>query len=134
MNDEITLPQANKITYIGGNKTSDQTTEKAIDYNYVARWYEELSSTFNKIYICTESKDYILAFISACCLQYSLESDLEIKLKTTDLLSEFKYDNLEKLALKAHEIEMNCINEIERNHATIRRVVSVDELKFHRSI
>lgn len=134
LNDELSLSQISKIICIEENKIADPKTEEIIDYNDAANCYEELSSTFNKIYICTENKDYILAFISACCLQDSLESDLEIKLKSKDLLSEFQYDNLEKLALKAHEIEENCINEIERNQATIRRVGSVDELKIQKRI
>ena len=126
LKDEIIFkrtPNADK------KKESNQITDKAIDYNNAACWYEELSSTFNKIYICTENKDYILAFISACCLQNSLESELEMELKTTDLLSEYKYDDLEKLAFRAKEIELNCIEEIEKNHAKIRRVSCLSELK-----
>lgn len=128
LSDDIKFPQTNNITHLMENKTS-QIIEEPINYNDAARWYEELSSTFNKIYICKENNDYVLAFISACCLQDSLESDLKMNLKQSDLLSEFKYDDLEKLSLRAKEIEMDCINEIEKNHAVIRRFSCVDELR-----
>lgn len=133
MDHEITLLQTNKNFHTEDNGTSEQKIEKAIDYidyNDYAHWYEELASTFNKIYICVEKKDYVLAFISACCLQNSLESYLNVELKATDLLSEFKYDDLEKLASMAHKIETSCINEIEMNHVKIRKVSAVDELKY----
>jgi hypothetical protein len=115
--------------YAEGVGPVDPKIDMALDYDGFARWYEELSSTFNKVYRYAERKDHIRAFISACCLQYSLESDLGVPLVPTDLLGDFRYDDLGKLATVTREIERNCIAEIERNHATIRRVGSVDELK-----
>ncbi len=122
LGDTLEFPLSNKTTH------TDEIAEAPADYNYATCWYEELSSTFNKIYVCAEKNDYILAFISACCLQDSIESELKIKLETTDLLSQYKYDDLEKLALRAKEIELNIIDEIEKNNGRIRRVSDVAEL------
>lgn len=126
--DFLGLNEATEFPPSVKRPNTDKNTELCTDYKYAAYWYEELSSTFNKIYVCAENNNYILAFLSACCLQDTMQSDLKIKLETTDLLSQFKYDNLEKLASRAKEIELNIINEIEKNHVSIRRVSSVDEL------
>lgn len=106
----------------------EQTVSKRADYVAAASWYEELSATFTKIYLCVENQNYILAFLSACCLQDSLEKDLSIKLKTTDLLSAYQFDNLAALAIRAKEIEQQCIQEIEANGGVIRDLGSIDEL------
>lgn len=129
LNCNEVFPQTVKISNKKVNTAPDSNPEKGINYNQAAHWYEELSSTFNKIYICAENGDYILAFISACALQNSLELDLEMNVETTDLLGAFQHDNLERLALKTHEIEAYIINEIEKNNVTIRKINSLDELK-----
>jgi hypothetical protein len=129
MDQESTFLQTTVNPCAEGVGPTDPKIDMALDYDGFARWYEELSSTFNKVYRYAERKDHIRAFISACCLQYSLESDLGVPLVPTDLLGDFRYDDLGKLATVTREIERNCIAEIERNHATIRRVGSVDELK-----
>lgn len=128
LQETIEFPLSNKTTNTEEIKDSNEKADAPIDYDDSAGWYEECSSTFNKIYVCAENKDYILAFISACCLQDSIESELNLKLVTTDLLSQYKYDDLEKLALRAKEIELNIINEIEKNQGKIRRVSCVEEL------
>lgn len=102
--------------------------QESADYDYAARWYEEASSTFNKIEVCADSQNYILAFISACCLQQSLEQESGIPLEKTDLLSAFQYDDLGKLLGKAREIERSCVAVIEANGGKIRRVESISEL------
>lgn len=106
---------------------ADQAQESA-DYNYAAGWYAEVSSTFNKIEVCADSQNYILAFISACCLQQSLEEESGIPLQNTDLLSAFEYDNLGKLLSRAREIERECIAVIEANGVKIRKAESISEL------
>ncbi len=128
LNEILEFQLNNKTTHIDENKESEKIEETPVDYDYSTGWYEELSSTFNKIYVCAENNDYIFAFISACCLQDSIESELNIKLETTDLLSHYKYNDLKKLALHTKEIELNIINEIEKNHGKIRRVSCVEEL------
>ncbi|MDL2302710.1 nucleotidyltransferase domain-containing protein [Lachnospiraceae bacterium OttesenSCG-928-D06] len=102
-----------------------------INYKDSADSYQEMSSTFNKIYLCAENGDYVLAFISAYCLQRTIESAFEfriLQLQTTDLLSEYQYNNLEKLAVKARNIEKDIINQIESKNIKIRAISSLSEL------
>ena len=59
--------------------------------------YEEVSSTFNKIYVCAENANPVLAFLSAVCLQWELS--------WVDLLSAYDYDDLVPLAENARLVE-----------------------------
>ena len=43
------------------------------DFYFLARLYEEISSTFNKIYFCAETGNFILVFLSDVCLQNELK-------------------------------------------------------------
>ena len=70
----------------------------------LAGLYEEISSTFLKIYHCAEAGDPVLAFLSAVCLQWELP--------WTDLLSCYRYDDLNALAETAHEVERQLRREL----------------------
>ena len=70
----------------------------------LAGLYEEISSTFLKIYRCAEVGDPVLAFLSAVCLQWELP--------WTDLLSCYRYDDLDALAENAREVERQMRREL----------------------
>ena len=71
----------------------------------LAGLYEEISSTFLKIYRCAEVGDPVLAFLSAVCLQWVLP--------WTDLLTCYRYDDLKTLAENACKVERQLRMELE---------------------
>lgn len=76
----------------------------------LAELYQEIVSTFNKIYICCENGDYILAFLSAVCLQRDLDDETGYSF---DLLSDFNYLHLDMLAEKTHRAEKELVQLIQ---------------------
>ncbi len=101
---------------------------RSIDYKEVALWYEELISTFNKIYVCANEGNYRFAFTTASMLQNSLKNESGLYLENVDLLSHYVFDDLQKLAVATKEIERTCVTLIEENKGQIRRVNSVEDL------
>lgn len=61
---EISLPQVFESPVAAANK---------IDAACLAQFYEEVSATFQKVYVCCESGNYILACLTAVCLQQELD-------------------------------------------------------------
>lgn len=60
-----------------------------INASWLAGLYEEISSTFNKIYVCCENGNYILAFLSAVCLQRELDDAKEAGSSSYDNYEQF---------------------------------------------
>ena len=96
----------------------------AIDGMQLAGLYEEISSTFNKIYVCCEAGNAVLAFLSAVCLQRELDEVGEY-----DLLEAFDHRALGRLA--ARKIEAEFVGLIEENGGRIRRYGSFEEFAVH---
>ena len=67
--------------------------------------YEEISSTFLKIYRCAEIGDPVLAFLSAVCLQWELP--------WVDLLTSYRYEDLTPMAENARAVETQLRRELE---------------------
>ncbi len=91
-----------------------------INASWLAGLYEEISSTFNKIYVCCENNNYILAFLSAVCLQRELDDAKEAGSPSYDLLSHYDYRQLSKLAEKARMIETDFVELIISNGGIIK--------------
>ncbi|MGX7200552.1 nucleotidyltransferase domain-containing protein [Enterococcus nangangensis] len=122
--------QLQQVTATSAAVRQDRVAASASSSDYLAAadWFQELISTFNKIYFCATNKNYPLAFISACALQTSLEEDLQIKLKTKDLLSTYQFDDLSVLAKRTKEIEEDCRYQIAANQILLRDFSTMDEL------
>lgn len=88
--------------------------------SWLAELYEEISSTFCKIYISCESGNYILAFLSAVCLQRELDDAKEAGCPSYDLLNYFDYRDLGKLAERTQMIEKNFVEFITNNGGYIK--------------
>ena len=99
----------------------------AIDGMQLAGLYEEISSTFNKIYVCCETGNAVLAFLSAVCLQRELDEVGEY-----DLLEAYDHRALDRLAEAARRIEAELVGLIEESGGRIRRYGSFEELAAHR--
>lgn len=95
-------------------------TAEEINAPWLAGLYEEISSTFNKIYVCCENRNYILAFLSAVCLQRELDDAKAAGCPSYDLLSCFDYRNLHKLAEITHTIENDFVKLIKNNGGKIK--------------
>lgn len=111
---EITVKSKSDIT---PNKTE---TAEEINAPLLAGLYEEISSTFNKIYVCCENRNYILAFLSAVCLQRELDDAKAAGCPSYDLLSCFDYRELHKLAEITHTIENDFVKLIKNNGGKIK--------------
>lgn len=99
----------------------------AIDGMQLAGLYEEISSTFNKIYVCCEAGNAVLAFLSAVCLQRELDEVGEY-----DLLEAYDHRALDRLAEAARRIEAEFVGLIEESGGRIRRYGSFEEFAAHR--
>lgn len=98
------------------------------DASWLAKLYEEIISTFNKIYVCCENGDYILAFLSAVCLQRDLDDEAGCSF---DLLGDFDYLHLDKLAEKTHRIENEFVQLIEKmNGERIKKFESIEQFEM----
>ncbi|MBE6935869.1 MAG: nucleotidyltransferase domain-containing protein [Ruminococcaceae bacterium] len=78
----------------------------ALQAQALAEHYEEISSTFNKIYVCCETGNAVLAYISAVCLDYALNVEAnELGFPPCQLLEVYNPRDLPQLAARAREIE-----------------------------
>jgi len=93
---------------------------KSVNASWLAELYEEISSTFNKIYVCCENGNYILAFLSAVCLQRELDDAKEAGSPSYDLLSYFDYRELSKLAERTRIIEVDFVKLITNSGGNIK--------------
>ena len=96
------------------------TVAESVNASWLAGLYEEISSTFNKIYVCCENDNYILAFLSAVCLQRELDDAKEAGSPSYDLLSYFDYRDLGKLAERTQLIEKDFVELIRNSGGNIK--------------
>lgn len=103
---------------------------KLPDYAALAALYEEISSTFNKIYVCCEEKNYVLGFLSAACLQRELkEASQENNVPYYDIMGAFCYDNLFLLAEKTKKIEAHFVQMIMNGGGNIKRFSDFEDFE-----
>ncbi|MDE6220190.1 MAG: nucleotidyltransferase domain-containing protein [Lachnospiraceae bacterium] len=106
-----------------------QTVNK-VDASWLASLYEEISSTFNKIYVCCETGNYILAFLSAVCLQRDLDDAKEAGCPTYELLSNFNYKELYKLSETTQKIERDLVQLVEDHGGHIKQYESFEQFEL----
>lgn len=118
----------------GGKKQEEEGPAEAVnkdtDFYFLARLYEEISSTFNKIYFCTENGNYILAFLSAVCLQGEFqEISQEQGIERYDILSSYNYKDLRKLAETTRKVERDFVSMIAKSGERINRFSDFEEFE-----
>lgn len=101
-------------------KVNQVTVAEEVNASWLAGLYEEISSTFNKIYVCCENGNYMLAFLSAVCLQQELDDAKEAGSPSYDLLSSFDYRELAKLEERTRMIETDFVELIKNNDGKIK--------------
>lgn len=102
----------------------------SVDASYLAGLYEEICSTFNKIYVCCETGNHILAFLSAVCLQRDLDEAREAGCPDYDLLCDFNHTELWKLSAAAQKIEADLVRLITENGGQIRKYDSIEQFEL----
>lgn len=118
------------ITPVSQDISKVETVEgNPIDSSWLAGLYEEISSTFNKIYVCCENGDYILAFLSAVCLQRDLDDAREAGCPAYDLLGGYRYTELEHFSAITRRIEWDFRQLIEENGGYIKKYDSFEQFR-----
>lgn len=99
-----------------------------VNYEALAAFYEEVCSTFNKIYVCCESGNAILAYLSATCLQEDLHyAHDHLGAKRYDLISSFHYSDLNPLHDNARIVEKDLVDFIEKGGVLLKKYDSFEE-------
>lgn len=107
----VTIPQA---------PASEEIPAAAVDAPLLAGLYEEISSTFNKIYVCCENGNHILAFLSAVCLQNELDWTRTVGCPCWELLEGYDHRDLSRLAARAKDIEQQLRSVITGNGGVMK--------------
>ena len=101
---------------------------KTPDYKWLADWYQELRTTWNRIYYYCETKNADAAFVDACNLQNELSIIAEeFGLDEMDLLGCYDIHNLEQLTQRAEELERAIISTIEKQGIKIKRYNTLED-------
>lgn len=105
-----------------------QSAPPQADYKALAAFYEEVCSTFNKIYVCCEGENAILAYLSATCLQEDLDyAHAHLGAQYYDLISSFHYHDLDRLRDKAEGIEKDLVDFITSGGVLLKKYDSFEE-------
>jgi len=110
------------------------TETKTPNYQGLADWYQELRTTWNRIYYYCGINDSDAVFIDACSLQnelsiiseefdlfYSFNVEEQFGFSEMDLLGVFDAQNLGPLSKRAAELEKAIVAAIEKHNIKIRR-------------
>lgn len=116
------------------NSLNQEQAGSEPDFAELASVYEEIVSTFNKIYVCCDSDNFILAFLSAVCLQYELNTLCHQNgLKPYYLLDIYKYDELSLLKQRTQDIENDFVAKIINGGGKINKFNSIEDIAKHYS-
>lgn len=95
----------------------------------LAELYQEICSTFNKIYVCCENGNHILAFLSAVCLQGDLDEAVELGCPRYDLLQSFHCQSLPEFSDAARQIEEDLVRFIQTSGGHIASFDSFEQFE-----
>lgn len=109
---------------------------KAFNGAYLASWYEEGVSAFQKIYFAVETGNEFLAFIAAVCLEETLAEDLcqEFGWPEFDLMSTYHAKNLAALANRANEIQCHLLQLLEESNTPLRGYENIAAFLEHKQL
>lgn len=115
-------------SFLEGEKSRVVIVDKKANYKGLAELYQEIISTWNKIYVCCDSGNYTLAYISGVCLQNVLNmASEEHGLDKFDLMSAYDSDNLNMFKERAIRLQEKFVKIIENNGAMIESYSNVNE-------
>lgn len=88
-------------------------SNRSWDYAGMASLYEEIRSSFNKIRVCAQTGDAVLAFLSAVCLQDTLLEEAGLgDTPDSDLMSAYRFADLAPLEAAAKRAERTLVERI----------------------
>lgn len=118
----------NTKSYLDHRNIKMKEEKKKVKYEELAEFFEEAISTWNKIKICCDNGNSILAYISRVCLQRKLNNvSREIGLHKFDLMSYYDATLLEKFKERAIEIQKEIVRIIEESGIHIEKYDPVKE-------
>jgi len=118
----------NTRSFLNNEAEKSKGEEKVANYESLAELYEEIISTWNKIYVCCDNGDAVLAYISGTCLQRELNiASKENSLNKFDLMSYYNAENLEQFRERAMELQREFVKKIEDNGVEIEAYDNVEE-------
>lgn len=133
-NSELEIKQCchkiikNTKNFLNRKTEKPKEEEKKANYESLAELYKEIVSTWNKIYICCDSGDSVLAYISGTCLQNELnEASMENGLDKFNLMDAYNSKHLEKFKERAVELQKKFVKIIEGNGVNIEKYDTVEE-------
>ena len=111
------------------NKTEKSlNVEKKANYEELAQLYQEIISTWNKIKVCCDSGDAVLAYISGTCLQLTLNmASRENGLDKFNLMDAYNASHLDKFKERAMDLQKRFVRIIEENGVKIEEYRTVEE-------
>lgn len=105
------------------------TTPAVCNAAAMAGLYEEICSTFQKVYLCCDSGNHILAFLSAVCLQHELDYAKSLGCPEYDLLRCWDHQNLPSFSENLLHIELDLVQWIENNGGILKRFATFAEFE-----
>lgn len=96
---------------------------------WLASLYQELCSTFQKVYVCCQTGDAILAFLSAVCLQRDLDDAREAGCPEYDLLGSFRHQTLDHFREEAKNVETALVQWILDNGGTLEQYEDFEQFE-----
>lgn len=114
--------------FIARHKPEKTNAEKTLNYEWLADWYQELRTWWNRLYYFCSTGDGDAAFREACQLQSELDIiGEEFGLGEMDLLGCFDMQKLAELSSCAAELEKEIIAVIEKNGITIKNYDTLED-------
>lgn len=98
----------------------ERSEEVPPDPLWLAGLYEEISATFQKVNVCCESGNHLLAFLSGVCLQLELDDARAAGCPAYDLMGNYDHRNLTEFAKSVRCAEEALIKLIKDNGGSIR--------------
>ena len=114
--------------FIANFKPEVEESPREVDFHDLADWYQELKTTWNRLYFYCESEDKDATFGEAYHLQneISIVSE-EYGLGEMDLLGFYEPKKLQTLAKQAQVLESRIVGAIESRGIQIRQYESLED-------
>jgi hypothetical protein len=129
--------------FIAGFKPKRASQPVEPNFNELSEWYQEMRTTWNRIYHYCKSNNSDAVFIDVCGLQnelsiinddfnfmHSFNIEERFGLVDFDLLGAYDVNNLKPLAARAEQLEKIIISVIEDNGVKIRKYDTLDDFIF----
>ena len=117
----------NTRNFLNSKSEKSKQAEKKVNYKELAEMYQEIISTWNKIYVCCDSGNDYLAYISGTCLQGTLNmASKEYGFNKYDLMGAYNAKNLGQFRNRAKQIQKEFVKMIEDNGVEIEEYDTVE--------